>query len=108
MLAGVRAFALLMLVGGCRLNFDASSARPTDAAADAEPDAVVDVPRPPVVDFGGDCAVGLALDEASWTGAAGEVRDACGGDNNGAAVRGASRVDDPVRGAVGEMPVPSG
>jgi len=112
MLVGVRAFALLipMLVGGCRLNFDASTARPADADTDADPDdamAVPDAPGPPVVDFGAGCAVGLAMDEASWTGAAGEIRDACG-DNNGAAVEGASRVDDPVRGTVGEVPVPSG
>jgi hypothetical protein len=86
---------LVSLVLGCgRLSFDAPG-RVADAGADA------------AVAFGASCAVGLAMDEAVWTGAAGEVLDSCGG-GRGTAVQGAQDVDDTARGRTGEFPVPSG
>jgi len=80
---------------GCRVNFDATADAPQQLDAD------------PALAFAAGCVVGLAFDEPSWTGAPGEVRDSCGR-NDGTAVQGAVRIDDPVRGAVGEFPVPSG
>lgn len=80
-----------------------------DAAGDAP-----DAPRSDAISepdngiFGAGCALGLKLDEVAWTGAQGEVIDSCGGDNNGTAVQGAVRADDPARGRIGEFPVPSG
>ena len=88
-----------IVVGGCRLHFDAAAEAPADTSAD--------VPVEPV-EFGRGCAVGLRMDEAAWTGAPGEVIDACGGDDNGVAVERAQRADDRERGAVGEFPAPSG
>lgn len=73
-------------------------------AGDAPPE-IGASPEVPV--FGADCAVGLRMDEATWTGAQGEIVDSCGGDNNGTAMQGAQRVDD-LRGRVGELPLPSG
>jgi hypothetical protein len=49
-----------------------------------------------------DCVMHLAMDEDSWSGAPGEVRDSCS-TNSGTAVGGATRTDDPVRGRVGRF-----
>lgn len=96
MLAPVRVLvSLIPVVLGCRVDFDpraVGDAPPADAQAIA---------------FGAGCVLGLALDEPAWTGAAGEVRDACAG-NHGTAAGGATRIDDPARGAVGAFPAPSG
>lgn len=92
------------------MNFEASPA-PADGRADTagiDAGAAGDAADPPVLDFGRGCVVGLEMSEPSWTGASGEVRDTCGGAHHGTAVLGASRVDDPVRGAVGDFPLPSG
>jgi hypothetical protein len=51
------------------------------------------------------CALWLKMDEPAWTGAAGEVADACGDPNDGTALGGATTVDDPVRGRVGSFPL---
>jgi hypothetical protein len=95
MLAPVRVLvSLVPVVLGCRIDFDA---RP-----------VTDAPRIDAgLAFGVGCAVGLALDEPAWTGAPGEVRDACAG-NHGTAAGDAVRVEDPARGAVGALPLPAG
>src|SRR4051812_37760282 len=83
---------------GCgRVSFDRNADTPIDAADAAGTG----------VDFGAGCAVGLAMEEASWTGVPGEVLDSCGG-HNGTAVQGARRIDDDVRGRAGEFPAPSG
>jgi hypothetical protein len=49
------------------------------------------------------CALAMHMDEAAWTGAAGEVRDDCGGDNNGTATGGLTTVDGGVRGRAGHF-----
>jgi len=92
------------IVAGCgRLGF--GTERSTDAAT--PPDAGE-------LAFGAGCAVGLAMDEPRWTGAAGEVVNRCATGTTistvgpGTAVAGASLVDDPVRGRVGDLPLPSG
>lgn len=90
-----------MLAGCGRLRFDDSA--PRDAASDARAGDDASI----AVAFGAECAVGLAMNEPAWTGAAGEVRDSCG-EHHGIAVRGATRVDDAVRGRAGELPAPSG
>lgn len=48
------------------------------------------------------------MEEPAWTGTVGEVRNSCDGGNPGTAVQGAARVDDAIRGRVGEFPAPSG
>lgn len=50
------------------------------------------------------CVVRERMEEAAWTGAAGEVVDSCGGDDNGTAGGGAQVVTDPIRGRVGSFP----
>lgn len=67
---------------------------------DASTDAGVDASREQLL---AGCAVYLPLDEAAWTGAAGEVTDVCGG-HHGRAVGGATTVDDLERGRVGVFP----
>jgi hypothetical protein len=49
------------------------------------------------------CVVMEHMDEAAWTGAVGEVRDDCGGDNNGTAIGGITTTDDAVRGRAGNF-----
>jgi len=49
------------------------------------------------------CALAMHMDEAMWTGAAGEVRDDCGGDNGGTATGGITTVDGGVRGRAGSF-----
>lgn len=90
------------VVAGCgRLDFDPGSARSIDAPLPDDAGGL---------DFGAGCLVGLALDEPTWSSAAGEVVNQC--DKSlalaGRAVAGARRVDDPVRGRTGEFPAPSG
>jgi len=92
---------LLPLVVGCgRLSFDHGAA--ADAAV---PDASPDAASP---DLAAGCVVALTLEEPTWTGAAGEVLNGCNPTLNGTAVQGAQRIDDPVRGRVGDLPLPSG
>jgi hypothetical protein len=47
-----------------------------------------------------DCVMHLAMDETTWSGVPGEVRDSCS-TNPGTAVNGATPAADPVRGQVG-------
>jgi hypothetical protein len=49
------------------------------------------------------CALLEHMDEAAWTGATGEVRDDCGGDNNGTALGGITTVAGGVRGRAGSF-----
>lgn len=49
------------------------------------------------------CALHLAMDEASWSGAPGEVRDACGGDDPGTARPGVSTVANGARGRAAQL-----
>jgi hypothetical protein len=53
-----------------------------------------------------DCVLRLQMDEPAWTGAPGEVVDACGGDDNGAAQNGATTVANSVRGRAGSFDEP--
>jgi hypothetical protein len=94
-----------LLIGCGRVQVEPNAPPGDDAGPDAAPDAISE---PDNGIFGAGCALGLKMDEAAWTGAQGEVIDSCGGDNNGTAVQGAVRVDDPGRGRIGEFPVPSG
>lgn len=83
--------SLMVAVAGCgRVAFDG----PADA-----PDAP-DASRP---DFGDGCVVGFRFEELEWTGAGGEVGDACGGDQPGTVAGGAKRIDDGVRGRVADF-----
>ncbi len=90
-----------LLIGCGRFSFDRDADPPSDARADAVTDGAPSR-------FGADCIVGLEMDEPTWTGAAGEVLDSCGGDNNGTAVQGATPTDDAMRGRAGLFPPPSG
>jgi len=49
------------------------------------------------------CALLEHMDEPAWTGTAGEVGDACGGDDNGTALGGITTVDGGVRGRAGSF-----
>src|SRR5258706_13391471 len=49
------------------------------------------------------CVVMEHMDEAGWTGAAGEVRDDCGGDNPGTLMGTANTVANGVRGRAGSF-----
>ena len=88
-----------LVAGACgRIGYDAQGGGESgeDAAEldAAELDAVDDPLRV-------GCQVHLAMDEAGWTGATGEVVDGCGGDDSGTATGGATTEVDPVRGTVG-------
>jgi hypothetical protein len=76
-----------VLASACgRIGF---SEHPPDAAG-------IDATDPVLVD----CVMHLAMDEDTWSGIPGEVRDSCG-TNPGTAINGATRGDDPERGRVG-------
>jgi hypothetical protein len=47
------------------------------------------------------CVLMAHMDETVWTNAPGEVRDDCGGDNNGTAIGGITTTDDAIRGRSG-------
>jgi hypothetical protein len=82
-----------VIAAGCgRLGFDASAANPDDAPDASTP-----------ADFGDGCVVGLHFEEPAWVGAAGEVIDACGGDQSGTATGGARPIHDPLRGRVADF-----
>ncbi len=49
------------------------------------------------------CVVRLMMDEPSWSGLSGEVGDACGDDDRGTAIAGATTVADGVRGRAGQF-----
>lgn len=51
-----------------------------------------------------DCAFYAAMDEESWSGAIGEVRDSCGGDDPGTARPGVTTVPNGRRGRAGSFP----
>lgn len=59
----------------------------------------VDTPYDPLVK----CAMYLKMDEAAFAGAAGEVKDACGGDDNGKAIAGVTTVDNGARGRAAQF-----
>ncbi len=71
-----------------------------DSAVDADGDAPDTGPDPLLVG----CVVYEHMDEAAWTGVPGEVDDACGGDDLGTAVGGATTVSNGVRGRAGSFP----
>jgi hypothetical protein len=101
----MRPLAIVALLGlGCgRVGFDDRRAPGGDAAGDGP--AIIDAPGDAAVAPLTGCAMWLKMDEALWTGTApGEVADACGGDDNGRAVNGATTILDPVRGQVGVFP----
>lgn len=49
------------------------------------------------------CVLALHMDEASWSGASGEVKDDCGNDNPGTVVGGGTTVAGGVRGRAGSF-----
>ena len=89
--------AIWVLAAGCgRIGFESHVDPTGDGARDqVGPSADADL-APLLVG----CQLGLAMNEASWT--AGLV-DRCGGDNIGVPTGGATPVDDPQRGRVGEF-----
>jgi len=92
------AFVISLMLAACgRLAFDRPDPADAADAADAAP-----------VDFGAGCVVGLDMEEASWATAASSVVNRCARGSSGIAALGAARVDDVVRGRVGEIPAPSG
>jgi hypothetical protein len=58
--------------------------------------------------FGAGCVVGLDLEEATWTNPASPVVNRCTPGSSGSPAPGARRVDDAVRGRVGEISAPTG
>lgn len=59
----------------------------------------VDNPYDPLVK----CAMYLKMDEASFSGAPGEVKDECGGDDNGKAIAGVTTVENGIRGRAAQF-----
>src|SRR2546428_10899731 len=49
------------------------------------------------------CVLALHMDEAAWTGASGEVKDACGNDNPGTLVGQGNTVPNGVHGRAGSF-----
>jgi len=87
-LPGVRGLVVVGALAGC-----GQVAAPAD---DAPPDA----------DLGAllnGCALLEHMDEPAWSGVAGEVKDACGDDDNGTALGGVTTVDGGVRGRAGNF-----
>ncbi len=91
--------SLLGLGGGCgRIGFESMGSDVGDASLDSGS-----------LDSGSldsgilvGCSLRLEMEEAVWTGAAGEVGDSCGA-NHGTATNGAIAVTDPTRGRVGKF-----
>jgi Concanavalin A-like lectin/glucanases superfamily len=99
LLVAARFVAVLLVSASCgRFHFDGA-----DVGGDAAIDAPTDSPGvPSLSELFVDCLLRMEMDEPSWTGVAGEVKDSCAG-RNGQALAGVTTVADSVRGRVGEF-----